>query len=104
MKRYIVILSWNYRGKPEDHYERCSIEPVTPENEQYDGYGFVSGVNRDGLQIDIYDSLEAAILNSHCNPKAIEFDGLTEDELKEKDEILSKYTWSYEHDYQKKSE
>lgn len=55
-----------------------------------------------GIECIVRDSLEETIITANFNPTAIKFVGLTNEELKQKDEILSQYIWSYEHGFQKK--
>lgn len=101
IRKFIVSTAWNYRGAPEEQYERCSISPLPSELKDYKGDGSMNSYS--GFDCFVRDSLEEAIVTAHFNPEAIKFSGLNEEELKQKDEILSRYTWSYEHGLQKKS-
>lgn len=104
MRKFSVFVEWNYRGAPEEQFEHCYIAPATPEDEERDGDNCITGKGVDGYELSVHTSLREAILNANYNPFKIQFDGLTEDEIKEKDELLSNYTWTYEHGLQKKSE
>lgn len=101
-KRYSVTTLWNYRGTPQEQYERCIIAPLAEDKQDYEGDSSMNSYS--GIECFVRYSLEEAIVTANFNPSAIEFSGLTEEELKQKDEILSHYTWSYEHGLQKKSE
>ena len=50
----------------------------------------------EGVEIFLTDALEDAIINSHFNPDAIQFELTNDDDMKLKDEILSKYVWDKE--------
>ena len=88
MRKFAVCIEWNYRGSPEERFEKCTIYPATQEDEERDGDNCITGKGVDGYRFDIYSSLEDAIL--------------TEEETNDKDKMLSSYTWSYEHGLQKK--
>lgn len=103
-RRFSVAIMWSYRGKTKEHYERCCISPATIANEDHDGDNCVSERGVAGYEFFIHNSLEEAILNAGFNPFKIQFDGLTEEETKKKDDLLSQYTWSPENGMQKKSE
>ena len=49
-----------------------------------------------GIDCFVQDSLEEAIVKAGFNPFAIEFKGLSADELKGKDALLAKCTWTPE--------
>ena len=104
MRKFSLLVEWNYRGEPSEQFEHCIIAPATPEDEEHDGENYITGKGVDGFKFSIYDSLAEAILSAHFNPFSIEYNELTDEELKQKDELLSHYTWSYKHWLQKKSE
>ena len=49
----------------------------------------------EGFDMFISNNLEDAIVNAHFNPDAIQFE-LSNDDMKLKDEVLSKYRWDRE--------
>ena len=88
--KYSVLNEWNYKGeKPQ---ERCQIERATKDMVEYDGFNLCG--KEDGVAFDIYDDLEAAIVNAQFNPAKIEYIDFTEEENKEVNNILKKYEWS----------
>lgn len=91
MGKYCVTTVWNYRGKPEEQYERCIITPLPDSEEDYEGDSCMNSYS--GIDCFVRDSLEEAIAKSQFNPFAIEFKGLSADELKQKDDLLAKCTW-----------
>lgn len=98
--KYIAITVWNYRGTLKEQYEHCTIAPLTDEEKDYEGDSSINSYS--GIECLVCDSLEEAIITSNFNPTAIKFSGFTDEELKQKDEILSHYAWSYENGFQKK--
>ena len=50
----------------------------------------------EGFDMFISNSLEDAIVNAHFNPEFIQFELTNDDDMKLKDEILSKYIWDKE--------
>ena len=90
-RRFVASIRWDYAC--ENPYEECYIYPATEEDEVYDGWNFVTGGARDGASIDIYPNLEEAIIKSHFNPHHIDFSGLTEEEIKYKDNFLESIIW-----------
>ena len=53
--KYVVFEEWSY---VEPFYERCIIRKATKDDEEWDGWNFVSSAGRDGAKFDIYNSLE----------------------------------------------
>lgn len=104
MRRFAVYVKWNYRGTPEQQFEHCVIAPATPTDEERDGDNCITGRGVDGYEFSVHNSLTEAIFNAGFNPFKITFEGLTDEEIKEKEQLLSQYTWSYKHGLQKKSE
>lgn len=96
MRKFAVYIEWNYCGAPEERYENCIIAPATPEDEEHAGENYISRCGAEGMDFDVYDSLHEAILAASYNPFAATYEGLTEDEIKTKNELLAKYTWSPE--------
>ncbi len=96
MRKFSVCIEWNYRGIPEQQFDHCIIAPATPEAEEHDGENFVRGRGAEGLDFSVHNSLAEAILNAGYNPFKMTFEDLTEEETKEKDELLSKCTWTPE--------
>lgn len=92
-KRYCVQIEWDYSLPIENIYEECYIFPSESSYEEIDGSNMISGPGRSGYEFNIYNSLEEAIVNAHFNPDYISFQNMTEIELSEKDNILSKYRW-----------
>ena len=93
-KKYITYAEYGYHPE-EGHYCNCTIRYATPDDEEYDGYNMVGRGGDEGFDMFISNTLEDAIINSHFNPDAIQFK-LTQDDMKLKDEILSKYVWDRE--------
>lgn len=93
--KYCVYTFWDYPDM-----DKCEIYHSTQDLEEYDGFNIAS--SHDGVTFNIYNSLEEAIINSDYNPECIKFTDLSEEEIKEKDNILSKYVWTYENEYQVK--
>lgn len=91
--KYTVIIHCVYSGPVEERYEKCIIRPADPEDERNDGVNFVSGAGRETFDFYIVSGLEEAILSTHFNPGAIEFENLSKDEVAQKDEIIAKYGW-----------
>ena len=96
MRKFAVCIEWNYRGTPEQQFEHCIVAPATPEDEEHDGDNCVGGRGADGFEFSVHNSLAEAILNTGYNPFKMTFEDLTEEETKEKDELLSKCTWTPE--------
>lgn len=90
-RKFIVICEWDYACSPA--YEKCSIRPATEDDEYYDGYNFVSGPGRSGLDINIYNSLEESILKASFNPFCIDYNGLNLEESIFKDNFLKQIEW-----------
>lgn len=89
--KYVVFEEWSY---VEPFYERCIIRKATKDDEEWDGWNFVSGAGRDGAKFDIYNSLEEAIVKSGYNPEHITFDqSLNKNKITK---ILNKYNWNQE--------
>ena len=89
--KYAVIIHCVYDGSVEQRYERCIIRPADLEDERNDGMNYVVGAGRETFDFYVVSGLEEAILSTHFNPEAIEFLGLSEDEIARKDAIVSKY-------------
>ena len=89
-KNYLVTIFWDYTS--EEPYENCTITYPSQSDFDYDGYNVISGPGRNGITIDIYKSLEEAILKSHFNPEYINY-MLDRDDTILKNEILKNYTW-----------
>ena len=94
MGKYCVTTVWNYRGKPEEQYERCVITPLPDDEQDYKGDNCMNSYS--GIDCFVQDSLEEAIVKAGFNPFAIEFKGLSADEHKGKDALLAKCTWTPE--------
>jgi hypothetical protein len=90
-RKFFVIIDWNYRGSPEEQYEDCLIQPLTPELEEYDGYNVVGGAGADGVECKTYSNLEQAIVGSNFKPQYIKFSGLTVAENLLKARLIKKY-------------
>lgn len=86
-KRFTVFSEWDYR----EDYDRCIISPAT--SEDYDGENFVGSGGACGMSIDNYTGLKEAILNAGFNPFYIQFEDLTEEETRFKDEFLKNIEW-----------
>lgn len=69
------------------------IRPAGLEDEENDGVNYVRGAGRETFDFYIANDLEEAILSTHFNPEAIEFENLSKDEAARKDEIIAKYGW-----------
>lgn len=101
--KYSTYLSWGVEGADNADYDICVIRPVvSPEQEEADGFNYVSRCGSEGASYDVYDSLEKAIIQSHYNPAKIQFKNFTAEQLGEKDRILSNYFWDNENGYRKK--
>ena len=86
--RYIVIEAWS---NVQPFYEKCTIRKANQDDTNWDGFNFISGSNRDGVSINIYNGLEKAIVRSGYNPQYIQFDlSISKAQISK---ILSKYTW-----------
>ncbi len=96
MRKFAVCIEWNYRGTPEQQFDHCIVAPATPQDEEHDGDNCVGGRGADGFEFSVHNSLAEAILNAGYNPFKMTFEDLTEEETKEKDELLSKCTWTPE--------
>lgn len=102
-KKFTVFIEWNYCGVQEETYERCIITPATDKDLENDGFNFVGKSGNEGAELFVCNSLEKAILNAGFNPFKIQYCRLTDKEIKEKDALLSQYTWMPETGLQKKS-
>lgn len=91
--KYAITIHCVYEGPVEERYEKCMIRPADLEDEKHDGVNFVSGAGRETFDFYIANDLEEAILSTHFNPEAIEFEDLSDDETVRKDEIIAKYGW-----------
>ena len=89
---YVRFIEWDY-NLGEDSYERCFIAPASQEDIDNDGFNFIGGAGSNGAELEVFDTLEKAILSSSFNPFKINYSELSEEELKEKDKILSKIIW-----------
>lgn len=96
MRKFAVCIEWNYRGTPEQQFDHCIVAPATPQDEEHDGDNCVGGRGADGFEFSVHNSLAEAILNAGYNSFKMTFEDLTEEETKEKDELLSKCTWTPE--------
>jgi len=90
-RTYVVCQEWDYYDK----HEKCVITYTSADIEDYDGYNMIGHKGFEGCSIDIYPTLEEAIIKSHFNPQAIDFQ-LDEKDLIEAKDIISRYDWSYE--------
>ena len=86
MKDYYCYVEWNYRIDPP--IDRCVIGKIAEENraacEEQDGANFVGGSGLDGMNFDLCDSLEDAILKSNYKLEYIdqvEFDHISAEEI-----------------------
>lgn len=93
-RKFVVYLSWCYSLDPELAHEKCFIYPAKRKDRKYDGYNYVGSSGNDGMNFFICDSLQEAIREAGFNPFAIDFSGLRKREIKEKDEFLSRCTWT----------
>ena len=94
MRKFCVTTTWNYRGKPEEQYERCVISPLPEDEQDYEGDSCMNSYS--GIDCFVRNSLEEAITKANFNPFAIEFKGLSAEEQKEKDNLLAKCIWTPE--------
>ena len=92
---YARFIEWDY-NLGEDSYERCFIAPASQEDIDNDGFNFIGGAGSNGAELEVFDTLEKAILSSSFNPFKINYSELSEEELKEKDKVLSKIIWDPE--------
>ena len=93
-KKYFTYTEYGYHSE-EGYYCNCIVRYATPDDEEYDGYNMVGRGGNEGFDMFISNSLEDSIVNAHFNPDAIQFE-LTNDDMKLKDSILSKYRWDRE--------
>ena len=94
-KKYFTYTEYGCHPEDNGYYCNCIVRYATPDDEEYDGYNMVGRGGDEGFDMFISDSLEDAIINSHFNPDAIQFE-LNDDDMKLKDQILSKYRWDRE--------
>lgn len=101
--KYSTYVAWGVAAVDKAAYDVCVIRPVTSvEQEEGDGFNYVSRCGSEGASYDVYDSLERAIVQSQYNPTKIQFKGFTADQLQEKEEILNNYFWDNENGHQKR--
>lgn len=93
-KKYFTYTEYGCHPE-EGYYCNCIVRYATPDDEEYDGYNVVGRGGNEGFDMFISNTLEDAIVNAHFNPDAIQFE-LTNDDMKLKDKILSKYRWDKE--------
>lgn len=93
-KKYFTYTEYGCHSE-EGYYCNCIVRYATPDDEEYDGFNMVGRGGDEGFDMFISNSLEDAIVNAHFNPDAIQFE-LTNDDMKLKDSILSKYRWDRE--------
>lgn len=93
-KKYFTYTEYGCHQE-EDYYCNCIIRYATKDDEEYDGYNIVGRGGDEGFDMFISDNLEGAIINAHFNPEFIQFK-LTQEDMKLKDKILSKYVWDKE--------
>lgn len=89
---YVRFIEWDY-GLGNDSYEKCFIAPASQEDIDNDGFNFIGRAGDQGAELKVFKSLKKAILSSSFNPFKINYSELSEEELKEKDKILSKIIW-----------
>lgn len=89
---YVRFIEWDY-CLGEDSYERCFIASASQEDINNDGFNFIGRAGDQGAELNIFKSLQKAITSSSFNPFKANYSGLSEEELKEKDKILSKIKW-----------
>lgn len=94
-RKFFVLIEWNYCGRPDERFEHCNISPASRKNKKCAGDNFIGCGGDQGMDCFISDSLEEAIINSNYNPFAIKFYGLKKHEKKEKDDFLTRCSWSY---------
>lgn len=87
-RTYSVLVEWGYGNKGP--YERCYISPSKEDDFNFDGNNYVSKGGSEGMNFFIASTLEEAITRSRFKPSAIEFHGLTTEELKLKTFIVEK--------------
>ena len=93
-KKYFTYTEYGCHPE-EGYYCNCVVRYAMPGDEEYDGYNMVGRGGDEGFDMFISNNLEDAIINAHFNPEFIQFE-LTQDDMKLKDEILSKYAWDRE--------
>ena len=93
-KKYFTYTEYGYHPE-EGYYCNCIVRYAMPGDEEYDDYNMVGRGGNEGFDMFISNNLEDAIVNAHFNPDAIQFE-LTNDDMKLKDSILSKYRWDKE--------
>ena len=92
---YVRFIEWDY-NLGEDSYERCFITPASQEDIDNDGFNFVGGAGSNGAELEVFDTLEKAILSSSFNPFKADYSGLSKEEIDERDKVLSKIIWDPE--------
>lgn len=81
-KKYTVISEWEIDG------ERCTIRPFKRQDMEVDGYSDSGRIS--AFEVDCYSDLELAIKSSCFRPNVINFSGLSPEEEKEKEKIITK--------------
>ena len=88
-----VFVEWDYCAEPEDCFEACTISLVDEKALEQDGNNLVGRKGNQGYRFNVYGNLEEAIVSAGYSPQHIKFEGLTQEQLEEKDRILSEYDW-----------
>lgn len=94
-RKYFVYNEWGFHTEDNGYYSKCILRYATKDDEEYDGYNMIGRGGDEGVEIFITHNLEDAIMQSGYNPDFIQFE-LSNDDMKLKDEILSKYKWDKE--------
>ena len=89
---YVRFIEWDY-NLGEDSYERCFIAPASQEDIDNDGFNFIGGAGSNGAELEVFDTLEKAILSSSFNPFKADYSELSKEEIDERDRILSTIKW-----------
>ena len=92
---YVRFIEWDY-GLGNDSYEKCFIAPASQEDIDNDGFNFIGGAGSNGAELEVFDTLEKAILSSSFNPFVATYSGLSKEEMDERDRILSTIKWDNE--------
>lgn len=86
--KYAVYENWSIMTPDSDE---CIIYPADKTAEEYDGFNVIHGAGHAGQSIDVYDSLEEAIVKSGWKPEYITFEDIPD--KSQIAEILSRYVW-----------
>lgn len=60
--KFVTTSEWNYRGNPEEHYERSCVQPYKKCLKEYIPFNVIGGAGADGIEIEGSKTLKEAIL------------------------------------------